>query len=428
MYILIKNANLISMSENRERLEKNIDILIHNNKIEKIDKDIKIDENITGNVKVIDGTDKIVMPGLINTHSHISMSFFRETVDGYQTQDWLTKEIWPREDKLTGKDIYWGAKLSEAEAIMSGTTTINDMYFFTEDVIQSSLNTGLRIQTTRTLMGYEEKDLDRLKELDDLIQKHHEDIISFNVGIHGLYTSNEKYVEKCVEFAREKNLPIHIHFCENQKEREDIIRDYKVKEPTEVLLRDFEGTHTILAHSVKLSDKDIENIKDKDFHISTCPVSNLKLGCGIAPLSKMAENGLNISIGTDGQGSGSNLDLFETMKYVPLLQKGINENPKLFDAYDVLKMATINGAKALCLDDKIGTIEQGKVADLIILNTDSIMTKPVNNIFAELVYNFKGTDVNTTIVNGKILMENRKLKFDLKETIKNCEEIIKRIS
>lgn len=423
--LLIKNCTLISMDEKREKIEEKMDILIEDNKISKIGKNLQVEEN----VKVINANGKVAMPGLINTHSHISMSVFRETVDGYKTQDWLEKEIWPREDKLTADDIYWATKLSCIEMIKTGSTTINDMYFFTDEIIKAALESGIRLQTTRTLMGYDKNDESRLNELKELLNKYkEEDTISFNVGIHGLYTSNEEYVKKCVEFAKQENLPIHMHFCENAQEREDIKREYKVENPSEVIDRDFKNIHNILAHCVKLEEKDLEILSNTNSYISHCPVSNLKLGCGIAPINKMLEKGINVSLGTDGQGSGSNLDMFETMKYTALLQKGINENPQLLDAYEVLKMATINGAKALKLDEKIGTISENKEADIILIDLSEVITQPINNIFAEIVYNVKGNNVDTTIINGKVLMENKIINIDEQETINKCKDIIERIS
>lgn len=421
MRILIKNCNLISMSENREKIEKNIDILIDGNKI------IKIGVNINEDCeKIIDAHNKVVMPGLVNTHSHISMSIFRETVDGYKTQDWLEKEIWPREDKLNSQDIYYATMLSCIEMIKTGTTTINDMYFFTDSIIKAALETGIRLQTTRTLMGHSEEDNYRFKELEELINKYKQDTISFNAGIHGLYTSNREYVKKCVEFADKMNIPIHIHFCENEKEREDIKKDYSVEFLAEVIKNDFRGIHNILAHSVKITDRDIEILKNTNSYISHCPVSNLKLGCGVSPIYNMIKNGLCVSLGTDGQGSGSNLDMFETMKFTALLQKGFNENPRILNSYEVLKMATINGAKALCLDDKIGSIEENKIADLIIIDLNDVLTQPINDIFSEIVYNAKGYNVDTTIVNGKILMENKILcdsNIDVNRIIQKCNSI-----
>lgn len=428
MKILIKNCNLISMNlkEPENKIQKNMDILIENEKI------IKISKNIKDSVeKVIDGTEKIVMPGLINTHAHVPMSIFRETVDGYITQDWLTQKIWPIEAKLTEEDIYFASMLSYIEMIYSGTTTINDMYFMQNKIVDAALDTGVRLQVTRTLMDTDGSGEKKLIEIEEFIKKYKEkyDTISLNVGIHGLYTNTEEYLQKGLEIAKKYKLPVNMHFCENEQEREDIKKMYNVASPIEPIEKYFKNVHLILAHAVKLTNEEIERIAKQDIYIAHCPVSNLKLGCGIAPITKMQEENICISLGTDGQGSGSNLDMFETMKYTALLQKGYLENPTLMPAYEVLKMATINGAKTLNLENQIGSIEEGKLADIIILNLDSPLTLPLNDIIAEIVYNVKAQNVETTIVNGKILMENKvfKLKNDPKVIYEKCENIINRI-
>ena len=426
MKILIKNANLISMSKAREKIEENIDILIDGNKI------VKISQNINENDvdKVIDANGKVVMPGLINTHAHVPMSIFRETVDGYALQDWLTKKIWPMEDKLTPEDIYNASLLTFIEMIKTGTTTINDLYFITESIIKAAKETHIRLQTSRTLMGNADSDgFYRINELKDLLDKYQgkDELITFNVGIHGLYTSTREYIKEFVKIAKENNLPIHMHFCENAQEVKDIINNYK-NTPIEVLKQEFKDTRIVLAHCVKLDKNDIAELKKLNVSISHCPISNLKLGCGVADISEMLENQINVSLGTDGQGSGCNLDLFEEMKFAALLQKGINEDAKLLPAYEVLKIATINGAKALGLEDKIGSIDVGKCADLILLDLDDAVLQPINDIFSDIVYNAKGSNVNTTIVNGKILMENRKVLQDEKDIFEKCKEIIQRIS
>lgn len=427
MKILIKNATLISMSENREKIEENVDIEIINSKIIKIAKNIEV----LGADKVIDATGKVVMPGLINTHAHVPMSIFRETVDGYNLQDWLTKKIWPMEDKLTNEDIYYASYLSFLEMIKTGTTTINDMYFMTEDIIKAAVECGIRLQTTRTLMdaGSDTLGEERLSELKELIEKYknYNDCITLNVGIHGLYTSSREYVKKCIKFAKENELLLHMHFCENTNEVQDIENAYNEK-PIDVLQKEFKDEKIILAHAVKLNEEEIEKLaQNKNVSVSHCPVSNLKLGCGIANITKMVKEGINVSIGTDGQGSGTNLDLFESMKFTALLQKGISEEPTQMPAYEVLKMATINGAKALSLEEKIGSIEEGKQADLIILNLDTVVTKPVNDLLSDIVYNVKGNNVETTIVNGKILMENKQLKIKENDIYDKCKKIIERI-
>lgn len=428
MKILIKNCNLISMNlkEPENKIQKNMDILIENEKIIKISKNIKDSAE-----KVIDGTEKIVMPGLINTHAHVPMSIFRETVDGYITQDWLTQKIWPIEAKLTEEDIYFASMLSYIEMIYSGTTTINDMYFMQNKIVDAALDTGVRLQVTRTLMDTDGSGEKKLIEIEEFIKKYKEkyDTISLNVGIHGLYTNTEEYLQKGLEIAKKYKLPVNMHFCENEQEREDIKKMYNIASPIEPIKKYFKNIHLILAHAVKLTNEEIEKIAKQDIYIAHCPVSNLKLGCGIAPITKMQEENICISLGTDGQGSGSNLDMFETMKYTALLQKGYLENPTLMPAYEVLKMATINGAKTLNLENQIGSIEEGKLADIIILNLDSPLTLPLNDIIAEIVYNVKAQNVETTIVNGKILMENKvfKLKNDPKVIYEKCENIINRI-
>ena len=424
MNTLIKNATLISMSNKREKIEENIDIRIEKNKIKEIGKKLNLD----GIDKVIDATGKVVMPGLINTHAHVPMSIFRETVDGYSLQEWLTKKIWPMEDKLTNVDIYNASILSFIEMIKTGTTTINDMYFMTEDIIKAAKETKIRLQTSRTLMGVnDEEGQKRIEELNSLLEKYQnkDELITFNVGIHGLYTSSKEYVKKCITFAKEKELPIHMHFCENEKEVEDIKKAYNSM-PIKVL-EEFKNQKTILAHCVKLSKEEIEKLKDLDVSISHCPISNLKLGCGIANISEMIKQGINVTLGTDGQGSGSNLDLFETMKYTALLQKEIKEDATEMPAYEVLKMATINGAKALDLEKEIGSIEEGKCADIIILELNNEVTNPVNDLCSDIVYNAKGYNVDTTIINGKILMENRKIEKNETEIFEKCKQIINRI-
>ena len=428
MKILIKNCNLISMNlkEPENKIQKNMDILIENEKIIKISKNIKDSAE-----KVIDGTEKIVMPGLINTHAHVPMSIFRETVDGYITQDWLTQKIWPVEAKLTEEDVYFASMLSYIEMIYSGTTTINDMYFMQNKIVDAALDTGVRLQVTRTLMDTDGSGERKLVEIEEFIKKYKEkyDTISLNVGIHGLYTNTEEYLQKGLEIAKKYKLPVNMHFCENEQDREDIKKMYNIASPIEPIKKYFKNIHLILAHAVKLTNEEIEKIAKQEIYIAHCPVSNLKLGCGIAPITKMQEENICISLGTDGQGSGSNLDIFETMKYTALLQKGYLENPTLMPAYEVLKMATINGAKTLNLENQIGSIEEGKLADIIILNLDSPLTLPLNDIIAEIVYNVKAQNVETTIVNGKILMENKvfKLKNDPKVIYEKCENIINRI-
>ena len=423
MNILIKNCNLISMDCNRDKIDYNIDILLKNNKIEKIGSNLPS----TDDLKVIDATGKYVLPGFINTHSHIGMSIFRESVDGYTTQDWLTEKIWPIEDKLTPDDVYKSSLLSCIEMIKTGTTTVNDQYFFQESIAKAVIESGIRCELTRTIMDIGGNGDERLEELENFIKEYNNkyENLYINVGIHGLYTTSEQCVKKAISLAQKYGLNIHMHYLENSKEEQDIIQNQNGKKPFEVVRDNFKNTNSVFAHCVKLKDDDFKVLSDYNIKVAHCPVSNLKLACGIADIPKMMENNIIVSLGTDGQGSGCNLDMFDTMKFTGLLQKGINENPKLLPAYEILKMATINGAKALNKENILGSIEEGKLADLIILDLDDVILQPINNIFSDIVYNAKGTNVITTIVGGNILMENRKLvNLNEEEIISSCKNII----
>lgn len=427
MKILIKNCNLISMSETREKYEESIDILINNNKIEKIEKNISGEEY----EKVIDAKAKIVMPGLINTHTHVAMSIFRDTLDGYGLQEWLNDKIWPMEDKMNEEDVYNASVLSCIEMIKSGTTTFNDQYFMTDSTIKAVMERGLRIHCTRALMDISGNGKQRLEELEDLINKYNRfnDRVKINIGIHSLYTCTKEYVKEAVELAKKYNLYVHMHFAENSQELEDINRIHSINIPSTLLENYLGNVKSVLAHCVKINSDEMKKLRDLNISVAHCPVSNLRLGCGVAKIKDFIENGINVALGTDGQGSGSNLDMFSTMAYTALLQKGINEDATLLPAYDVIKMATINGAKALNVDNEIGSIEEGKKADLIIIDLETTMTEPINDVFSNIVYNVKPNNVITTIVDGKILMEDRKIEgINEEEIYQKCNGIIRRLT
>ena len=256
MKICIKNATLISMVENRKQIEENMDILIDKDRIIKIEKDIEVDDK----VKIIDASNKVVMPGLINAHAHVAMSIFRETLDGYNLQDWLNKKIWPMEAKLEKEDIYNASMLSFIEMIKTGCTTINDMYFMAEETVKAMEKAGVRLQATRPLMDIDGEEIgrERLEELKEFINgyKNYNERLTLNVGIHGLYTCSGPYVEKAINLARKEELPVHVHFCENFQELQDIENLYNLT-PIKALKEYFSGMHTILAHGVKLTDEDL---------------------------------------------------------------------------------------------------------------------------------------------------------------------------
>jgi len=425
--MLIKNCNLISMAEGREKYEPGVDILIDGSKIARIGKGLEAPEG----AEIIDAGGKIVMPGLINTHAHIAMSIFRETLDGYTLQDWLTKKIWPMENKLTPEDIYTASLLSFVEMASTGTVMANDQYFLPKNTIEAALKVGVRLMATRTVFDATNNADEMLAEQEDIISscKGKYETIYPNVGIHGFYTTGAETVQKCVALAKKYDVPVHVHFCENAQEVVDIKNSYGVESPVEVLEKYFGDVHTILAHAVKLDEAEIDRMAKLDVSVAHNPVSNLRLACGVAKVQYMMDKGINVALGTDGQGSGSSMDLFEQMKFAALLQKGEFENAGYMNSYDVLKMATINGAKALGVTDEIGSIEEGKAADIIMVDLDTDVCQPTGNVFADLVYNAKGSNVRMTMIGGKIVMQDGVVAgIDKKALYKKCAEIIERIS
>lgn len=411
--MLIKNGNVILFEENDVKVKK-VDVKIKGELIEKIAENIEPENE----EKVIDATNKVVMPGLINTHAHIAMSIFRGTFEGYNLYTWLSQKIWPREDKLTEEDVYRASLLSILEMISTGTTCVNDHYFISKSIRKALEESKMRAVITRVLMDNdgEEASNKRIEEFEELYLSRDEknSLITYTVSPHSLYTCSDKVLEKARELAIKYQLPIHTHFLESINEIEDIKRLHG-DSAAKVLKKYFEGIHTILAHGVKIQEEDIAILKTMDCGIVHNPISNFRLGCKIADITKYMREGITVGLGTDGQGSGNNLDMFEAMKVAALAPGGIHENEERINSKDIIKMATIQGAKILGLEDKIGSIEEGKQADIILVdietNLDNIKIIPNNDIISNLVYNTEGRSVETTIVNGEILMEKRKIKY-----------------
>ena len=421
--MLIKNGKVLIFEGEDVKL-KDLDLRIEGENITKISQNIEAKEN----ENVIDAKDSVVMPGLINTHAHISMSIFRGTFEGCNLYTWLHEKIWPIEDKLTEETVYNATMVSILEMISTGTTCVSDHYFFSKQIRKALEESGMRAAITRVLMDSdgEEASNKRIQEFIELYETRdiNNDLITYTVAPHSFYTCSGKVLQKSRELADEYNLPVHVHFLESIDEIEDIKKIHG-QEAIDVLRKYFDGVHTILAHGVKLNDRDVEILSKMDCGIVHNPISNMRLGCKIADITKYMKKGINVSLGTDGQGSGNNLDMFEAMKIAGLIQGGIHENEEKVSAKDVIKMATINGAKILGLEDKIGSIEDGKKADIIIVDIskslNNIKMMPNNDIISNLVYNTDGRNVTTTIVNGKVLMENRNIKN------MNTEEILNRI-
>lgn len=377
---------------------------------------------------VINGQKKVLSPGFINTHTHLSMSLLRGLADDLPLDIWLNDHIWPVEANLTGEYCYAGALLSCVEMIKSGTTTFNDMYFFMDDVANAVDEAGLRGMLSHGMidLGDQEKRKAEFKETLRIIKKCHNTAdgrIKIAFGPHAPYTCSRELLEEVRKKADKMGLKIHIHVSETEFEVQQITETYGSR-PFEYLDEiGFLGSDVIAAHAVWLSDKEIEIIKENDVRLSHNPVSNMKLASGISPVSKLMGSGVNLSLGTDGTASNNNLDIIEEMKIAALLQKVNTMDPTVLGAEKVFQMATVNGARALGLEDEIGTIEVGKKADLVLLDMKSSHLTPFRHPISHLVYAANGADVDTVICNGDILMQKKELKvLDEVEVIKLAEE------
>ena len=421
MKILIKNGFVVSMVSDIVQT----DVLIEEDRIKAIGpcEDSDVD-------KVIDATNKIVMPGLINAHTHMAMSIFRGySDDEFTLYDWLRKRNWPIEDKMQREDVYHASMLSCLEMIKSGTTTFNDMYFFEDATAEAAEKMGMRGIVCACIIGDGEGATRRIHTSEELYQNWHNQgngRIKVCVGIHAPNTCPPDTIKRGVELADRLGTPIHIHYLETKDEVKTIADQYKTT-VTEYLKKcGLFQYHVMLAHGVQVGENDIPVLKGISGGIIHNPVSNMKLGSGFANIKKMRETGVTVALGTDGQGSTNTLDMFEEMKLAAYLQKGIYNNATVIAAEDIVKMATIEGAKVLGMDSELGSIEVGKKADIITIDINKPHLTPWHNLYSLLAYSVNGADVDTTIIDGKVLMENRVIQNANEQEIMDYANFVKK--
>lgn len=386
MIKVIKSGIILTMDQ--ESVIKG-DIVIENNMIK------EIVDNYEGNYdEIIDAEGNVVMPGLINAHTHLGMYNFRNTNDDLSLMDWLNNKIWPIENNMTDDEIAAATYLSCLEMIKTGTTCCADLYFAFSKTYDAIVKSKIRCLHTRCLIDSDGEGDAKFEEFKQIYneKKGANELITFSMGLHSLYTCSPDYVMKCSTFAKDNNLPIHMHYMENEDEVKMVPKD---------AIKPLLDHKLILAHGVYLDN--LALFKDKDVSIVHNPISNLALGCGIADIVRYRKHGINVCLGTDGIGSGFNLNMFKHLTFAYLLPKGIYKDPSVNNAFETLKMATINGAKALGIE-KLGLIKPGYKADLIIVR---LFNEPINDYLVSLLTN--DIEVLTTIVNGEILMLNKKL-------------------
>ncbi len=419
MSILIKNVLL----EGKER-----NIYIEGNQIEAISE--------AGSIKeaefVIEGKDKAAIPGLFNAHTHAAMTLLRGYADDMPLQEWLETKIWPVEARLTEEDVYWGTKLACLEMIKSGTTFFNDMYWHWGGSSRAVAETGIRAALSAVFIdGFDmeksKEQISRNKALYEASKKLPARII-FALGPHAIYTVSEESLCWTRDFAEKHDLLVHIHLSETADEVEGCIKRYGMR-PVEFLDSiDFLSPRTIACHCIHMNRKETELLKKYDVKIVHNPASNMKLAAGRRPYEELKEHGLytNIALGTDGCASNNNLDMFEEMKIASLLHKAFSGDPTSMPAKEAFELATVNAAKMFRLNS--GVIEEGKLADVVLLDLKKVELVPNHNLISNIVYSANGSCVDTVICDGKILMEGRKVEGEeeIKEKVNEvAHELVK---
>lgn len=381
--------------------------------------------------KVIDGKDRLVIPGLINCHTHSYMSFMRNVADDLNFMDWLFGTIDPIEQQMTDEDTYWGAMLAIIEMMRSGTTCFNDMQMNIHQTTRAVKESGMRAMICRGLVGSGNDEAGQMR----LAQAYEErdaakdcDRLTFMLGPHAPYTCDDGFMRVVSEEAKREHMGIHVHLSESVSEIQQIQEKYGCS-PIEMAEKNgLFDVPAIAAHCVQIDEKDMDILKSKNVSVVTNPASNMKLGNGFAPVAKMLEKGINVCLGTDGAASNNCLNMFHELSLLTLIHKGVNKTPQCISAAEGFRIATINGAKALGLEKEIGSIEVGKKADLAILDLNTPSLTPRNNLLAALSYSANGSEVDTVIIDGKITMENRKLlTIDESLVYKKINEIIIRM-
>ena len=381
--------------------------------------------------KVIDGKDRLAIPGLINCHTHSYMSFMRNVADDLSFMDWVFGTIDPIEQQMTDEDTYWGACLAIIEMMKSGTTCFNDMQMNIHQTTRAVKESGMRAVISRGLVGNGDDEGGQMR----LRQAYEErdaakdcDRLSFVLGPHAPYTCDEAYLKIVADEAKKNSMGIHIHLSESESEIGQIREKYDC---SPIALADRCGLFdvpAIAAHCVQIDEADMDILKAKNVSVVTNPASNMKLGNGFAPVAEMLKKGINVCLGTDGAASNNCLNMFHELSLLTLIHKGTGRTPQCVSAREGFRIATLNGARALGMEKEIGSIEVGKKADLAILDLNTPSLTPRNNLIAGLSYSANGSEVETVIIDGKVTMENRKmLTIDEQLVYRKIQAIIERM-
>lgn len=367
-----------------------------------------------GAKRAVDCKKRVLMPGLINAHAHTAMCLMRGYADDYPLKAWLFNKVFPVEARLDERAVVAGARLGFAEMLRTGTTSLSDMYFHQTAVARLALRVGIRVSLCNGVVALDPSAFDyendrSVAETRELIANFHGaggGRIKADVSIHGEYTSGPEQWRYVAELGKKHGLNMHLHLSETKSEHEECLKKHGVTPARRLAQNGVFELPTTAAHCVWVSEDDMDLLAAHGVSCSHNPVSNLKLGSGIAPLGALRAHGVNVALGTDGCCSNNTHDLFEEIKLAALLAKGGALDPAAMPAYEVLKLATVNGARAQGRQNEVGQIKEGLEADIILIDLDALMTRPVYSPESAVVYSATGERVCLTMVQGKVLYEN----------------------
>jgi 5-methylthioadenosine/S-adenosylhomocysteine deaminase len=430
--IILSGGRILTLDEEDTRIQKG-SVAIQGDTIVAVGNAEDIEKAYSGR-QMLDAKDSLIMPGLINSHTHAAMTCFRGIADDMELMAWLNNYIFPAEAKNVDPELaYWGSILACAEMIKSGTTTFCDMYIFEDETAQAAKNAGMRCLLGEVLFDFPSPNIqtpaEGLAYTEKLIRKWADDpLINIVVEPHALYTCSPSLLKNAKALANQFQVPLALHLLENQDEANQLKQKFgqsAVRFLKEIGCLD---ERLIAFHGVCMDDDDIRMLADHGCKVVHNPESNMKLASGVAPVTKMLNAGIVVGLGTDGCASNNNLDMFQEMDTAAKLEKSARLDPTIMSARTVLHMATSDGAKVLGLGKQVGTIEKGKKADIVMLDLNKPHLTPMYDEYSHMVYAANGADADTVLINGRIVMQHRKLlTINEAEAISRVNQIAVRI-
>ena len=384
--------------------------------------------------EVLEASGCLILPGLVNTHSHLAMTLLRGLADDLPLKAWLEEHIWPAEKQhMTREAVRVGTQLAAAEQLLAGVTTTTDMYFFDDEVGDALAEAGMRGVVAESLLDFPtprcsgpDEMIERQRELIDKFRDH--PLITPSVAPHSPYTVGAASLAREAELADELDVPLQIHLSETRWEVEKLLEEKGASPVAYLADLGVLSERTVAAHCVHVSADDIEILAELEVGVAHNPVSNLKLGSGIAPVPAMLAAGIKVGLGTDGTASNNTLDLLRDMQLAALLHKGASREPTVLPAREALRMATAGGAKVLGLADRVGVLREGMEADLVCIDVGGAHSTPLYDPYSHLVYAARAADVRHTVVRGRITVKDRELQtLDLEEIRTKATEIAVKI-